>query len=123
MPSISSGGLFQNSKQESKIILEASDSFGNFTSNINVSDKIWFKGTLKTSIANDLATCKNRDNEWKFSRVEINSIGCIQNGCANKNISPAEVSTRFKIDGYMKDLKRGIKYCLNQIFYPLITFK
>lgn len=119
MPSTSSGGLFQNSRHESKIILEADHAYGNFTSKINTSDKIWFKGTLKALIANDHLSCKNREHEWKIPRVELNSIGCML--CADKNVSP--ISTKYKIDGYMKDLKRGIKYGLNQLFYPLITFK
>jgi hypothetical protein len=120
MPSTSSG-LFQNSRYESKIILEAEHAFGNFTSKINTSDKIWFKGTLKTSIASDHQSCKNREHEWKIPRVDLTSVGCML--CTDKNLSPTEIATKCKIDGYMKDLKRSIKYGLNQIFYPLITFK
>lgn len=120
--SSSSGGLFlQNTRHETKIILEVDHAFGNFTSQINSSDKIWFKGTLKAPISNDHLSCKYRDHEWKIPRVELNSVGCIL--CADKTLSSTELTSKYNFNSYIKEIKRGIKYGLNQLFYPLITFK
>lgn len=114
MSSPNVGGLFQNSRHESKIILKAEHDFGNFTSSINPADKIWFKGNLKTSMAST-NNCKG------YSYVYLSSIGCHR--CADKNLLPMEISSNFNIDRNLKHLRRGIKYMLNILFNPLITFK
>lgn len=127
MSSVTTGGLFQNTRQESKIILKAEHSFGNFTSNINSSDKIWFKGKLKTSMASSSKTgelfssCKNNENRGKYSYVYLNSIGCLH--CADKNLLPVGITSKFNLDNNLKHLSRGLKYMLNILFNPLITFK
>lgn len=114
MSSTNVGGLFQNSRShESKINLKADHQFGNFTQNIQSSDKIWFKGRLKTLID----TCRRE----KISVVNLNSIGCLH--CADKNLLPIEIVSNFNLDQNLKHLRRGIKYMLNILFNPLITFK
>lgn len=126
IPSSSSGLLNYNSKQESKIVLKTQHLFGNFTTRLNSSDKIWFKGTLKTFPSssqhhhetNDLLACKND----KRTRIEVSSIGCLQ--CLDKNLSPVTQSSMFNIDNQpLESLRRGFKYLLNSLFYPMITIK
>lgn len=117
MSASTTGGLFKNSRQESKIILKAEHSFGNFTSSINSSDKIWFKGKLRTSMASKTGEsfCK------KYSHVHLSSIGCLH--CADKNLLPVGIASNFNLDNNLKHLSRGVKYMLNILFNPLITFK
>lgn len=114
MSSSSPGGLFQNSRRESKIILKAENAFGNFTTNINSSDKIWFKGRLKTSL-NGGSCNKN------YPFIELNSIGCLH--CADKNLLPIEIASSFNIDDQLRHLRRGMKHMFNILLYPAIIFK
>lgn len=107
-------------RHESKIILKADHIFGNFTSRINSSDKVWFKGILRTTTkSDDLLTCKNSD--LKLTRIELNSIGCLH--CSDKSLSPITITSKWNIENHIKDLQRGIKYLLNVLFNPLVTFK
>lgn len=121
MSSSSNTGILNlHPRQESKIILRASHPFGNFTSRINSSDKIWFKGTLKTlftSKSDDLLNCKFH----QFTRIELNSLGC--HHCTEKSLSSVSIATNFNVDNYLKDFQRGIKYLLNVLFNPLVRFK
>ncbi|KAG5673677.1 hypothetical protein PVAND_003703 [Polypedilum vanderplanki] len=121
----SSGLLNYNTKQDSKVVLKAHHIFGNFTTRLNSSDKIWFKGALKTFPSSshnheisDLLACKND----KHTRIEVNSIGCLQ--CLDKNLLPVTQNSMFNIDNQpLESLRRGFKYLLNSLFYPMITFK
>lgn len=121
MSSSNTGGLFQNSIQ---IVLKAEHSFGNFTSSLNSSDKIWFKGKLKTYVASSKTgefLCKSQEKRGKYSYVDLTSIGCLH--CADKNLLPVEIASNYNLDNNLKHLGRGIKYMLNILFNPLITFK
>lgn len=120
MSSSNSGLLNLHPRHESKIILKASHAFGNFTSRINSSDKIWFKGTLKTlftSKSHDLLSCKNHHS----TRIILNSMGCHQ--CSEKSLSSFSIASNFSVDNYLKDFQRGVKYLLNVLLNPLVRFK
>jgi wolfamin len=119
----SSGILNLNAKQETKIILKALHSFGNFTSGLNASDKIWFRGKLKTVLASEFDNigCKNQDKNDKLTRIDVQSIGCLH--CVDKNLTPIVTNRKLNVESSLKDLQRGIKYFLNALFNPLVTFK
>lgn len=122
------GILNLNSKAESKIVIRADHAFGNFTQRINSSDKIWFKAILKTSLASrsdDFIMQKPHEpensNNWKFTSVELTSIGCLQ--CTDRNLSPISIKSNLKYENRLRDLRRAFKYLLNVLFNPLVTFK
>lgn len=120
------GILNLNSRPESRVIIKAEHAFGNFTHGINTSDKIWFKGVLRTSLSVDDSTLGKFHNEEKsknsrFTRVELTAVGCLQ--CADKNLTPVTIKNSLKMGNRLKDLQSGLKYFLNVIFNPLLTFK
>lgn len=121
-------GLLNLNSQESKVIIKAEHTFGNFTQRINMSDKVWFKGILRTSLSSssdDFVSQKPQHSgsskNWKLTKVELTSIGCLQ--CADKNLKPMTIKNNLKMGNRLKDLQRGLKYLLNVIFNPLLTFK
>lgn len=121
-------GLLNLNSQESKVIVKAEHAFGNFTQRINMSDKVWFKGILRTSLSStsdDFASQKPQDSgsskNWKITKVKLTSIGCLQ--CSDKNLTPMTITNNPKMGNRLKDLRRGLKYLLNVIFNPLLTFK
>lgn len=115
--SSSSGLLNLNPRQETLVIVKAQHTFGNFTSRIHTFDKLWFKGTLKTSLTDESSSCRHH----RLTRINLNSVGCIQ--CNDKNLLPITINHKFSADNHVKDLQRGIKYLLNVLFYPLVTIK
>lgn len=124
----SKGILNLNSRHDSKVIIKAGQTFGNFTQRINASDKIWFKGILKTSLSSrsdDFVNQKLQDSDnskgLKHTRVELTAIGCLQ--CSDKNLTPISIKTKLKMENRIKDFRRGLKYLLNVLFNPLVTFK
>jgi wolfamin len=121
IPSATGSGLLNlNGKQDSKIVLRAEHAFGNLTTKLVQSDKIWFKGTIKTSLSSqsdDLLACKHD----KRIRININSLGCLI--CADKTLVPITLNPIFNIDNHLRDMRRGFKYLLNVLFYPVVTFK
>jgi hypothetical protein len=77
--------------RSAEIVLKAQNIFGNFTQRLNTSDRIWFKGTLRSFMFD---TSSNSLNENTFNRhanvhstngkflqkaplIEVNSIGCV----------------------------------------------
>lgn len=123
----SKGLLNLNGRQESKIVIKAQHVFGNFTQRINSSDKIWFKGILRTSLSSksdDFVVQKPQEDNFKarkHTRVELTAIGCIQ--CSDKNLTPISTKGNQKMENRLKDLRRAFKYFLNVLFNPLFTFK
>lgn len=122
------GILNLNSRHESKVVIKAAHAFGNFTQRINSSDKIWFKGIIKTSIdsrSDDFVVQKPHEAESsksrKHTRVELTAIGCLQ--CSDNNLTPISIKSSVKIENRLKDLRRGLKYLLNVLFNPLLKFK
>lgn len=124
----SKGILNLNTRHESKVVIKANHEFGNFTQRINSSDKIWFKGILKTSLSSrsdDFIVQKPQEAEnsksRKHTRVDLTAIGCLQ--CSDKNLSPISIKSNLKMENRLKDLRRAFKYLLNVLFNPLVTFK
>lgn len=109
-------GLFN---KPAEIVLRASDYFGNFTLRLATSDRVWFRGILrnqqKTSDLNTARLGKDRPI------IELTAIGCV--ACRNTDLSVIKISDGLKINPRMRDLMRGIKYLLNILFNPLLTFK
>lgn len=100
---------FLNSKSETNVKIITEHAFGNFTREINVDDKVWFRGILRTSIVE------------KVIRVDLESIGCLK--CVKKNLAPVSIKSTLRMENKLKDLRRAFKYLLNVIFNPLVTFK
>lgn len=122
------GLLNLNSRQDSKVIIKAEHVFGNFTQRINVSDKIWFKGILRTSLnspsSDDFVVRKLQEKDtslYKYTRVELTAIGCLH--CSDKNLSPISLKNKLKVENRIEDFRRALKYLLNVLFNPLVTFK
>lgn len=108
-------GLFN---KPAAVLLKASHSFGNFTSKINAMDKIWFKGVL----------VNNHDTDKSFMTlgkdkplISLTAIGCIT--CKANDIDSFQIVDSPTVNGRVKDLYRGVKYLLNVLFNPLVTFK
>lgn len=122
------GILNLNARQEAKVVIRAQHVFGNFTQRINSSDKIWFKGILRTSLssrAEEFVVQKPQDSDdykrRKHTRVELTAIGCRK--CSDKSLLPTSTKSNLKMESRMKDLRRALKYLLNVLFNPLVTFK
>jgi wolfamin len=122
------GILKLSNRQESKVVIKAEHAFGNFTQRINASDKIWFKGILRTSLstkADDAVLPKPQQSDdagsRMFTRVELTAISCLQ--CSDKNLASFTTQSKLKMESHLKELRRGLKYLLNVLFNPLVTFK
>jgi wolfamin len=129
IPSPTSKGILNlNARHESKVMIKANHAFGNFTQRINSSDKVWFKGILRTSLSSkseDFPNSKPQDSDnfknRKHTRVDLTAIGCLQ--CSDKNLTPISIKSSLQMENRMKDLRRAFKYLLNVLFNPLVTFK
>ena len=122
--SIASKGILNlNPRQESKVVIKAEHTFGNFTQRINSSDKIWFKGVLRTALNSKSSNIEHQDSEniRKITRVDLTAIGCLQ--CSDKSLTPMSMKNSLKFENQLKDLRRAVKYLLNVLFNPLVTFK
>lgn len=106
---IGSAKGFLNSKTDAIVRIIADHPFGNFTREIVADDKIWFHGSLRSSL-----------NE-KNLQVNLESVGCLK--CNNKNLESISIRRDVKIENNLKDLRRAFKHLLNVIFNPLVTFK
>ena len=129
MPSPTGKGILGLNNRREKVILRADHTFGNFTQRINSSDKIWFKGTLRTKItkADELqgAHKAHKEDSSRFIRkhsvIKLTAMGCLQ--CADKDLTSISMKKDLKMNSRLKDLRRGFKYLLNTLFSPLVTFK
>lgn len=99
---------------KTEVVLKAQNSFGNFTQHLTSSDKIWFRGYLR-----------NLNDKIRLGRtrpiVELKSVGCLN--CKLKNMESVFSPDGLKINSRIQDLMRGLKYLLNVLFNPLLTFK
>lgn len=129
MTSPTGKGLLGLNNRQEKVILRADHSFGNFTQRINSSDKIWFKGTLRTKIIKadglERAHKAHKEDNSRFLRkhpvIKLTAMGCLQ--CADKDLTSISIKKDLKMNPRLKDLRRGFKYLLNTLFSPLVTFK
>lgn len=115
-----------------EVIISAAHIFGNFTQNLNTSDRIWFIGVLKNFLPSsplnpngDEPNIKQNFNNMRLGRkyplLELNAIGCIS--CVDRNLKSVQLNDEMKVNARMRDLMRGVKYLLNVLFNPLVTFK
>lgn len=127
VPQTQKGILNLNSREDSTVIIRAENAFGNFTGRINASDRIWFKGVLRTSLSptiNDFIPrqkTQQTENSRRHTRVDLTEIGCLQ--CADKKLTPVSIKSQLKMENRIKDFRRALKYLLNVLFNPLVTFK
>lgn len=123
VPQTQKGILNLNSREDSKVTIRAENAFGNFTGRINASDRIWFKGILRTSlspITSDFIS-RQTENSRRHTRVDLTEIGCLH--CADKKLTPVSIKSKLKMENRIKDFRRALKYLLNVLFNPLVTFK
>lgn len=99
---------------KTEVVLKAQNTFGNFTQHLTASDKIWFRGYLR-----------NFNDKIRLGRtrpiVELKSVGCLN--CKIKNMESVFSPEGLKLNSRIQDLMRGVKYLLNVLFNPLLTFK
>lgn len=107
-------------KKPVEIVLKATHNFGNFTQRLHNLDRVWFRGTLKTALSN-ISELKHRHSTSHVPFIEITSIGCMQ--CEDKKLDAVILGEGLKISARLRDLSRGVKYLLNVLFNPLVTFK
>lgn len=111
-------------KSSTNIQLHVSHGFTNFTQYLNISDHIWFKGVLKTS---RLLSDSNDEIPSASSNhapiIDVTAIGCIR--CNEKKLEPVVIVSDDPLhaNARLKDLRRGVKYFLNVLFNPVVTFK
>lgn len=131
------------SRQQSEVLLRGQHSFGNFTQRLNTSDRVWFKGTLRNTKSGGAGrSARSNSNTGSHSAgststngedhiymslgkakpmIDLVAIGCIS--CPASNLESFQVLDGLTVHGRVKDLCRGIKYLLNVLFNPLVTFK
>ncbi|KAH8342138.1 wolframin isoform X1 [Drosophila kikkawai] len=95
------------------VVLRAHHDFGNFTRRLNEGDVVRFYGTLHNSglLANRV-------------QVLLKTIECVD--CHSPSLGTASIERAIAsspMDARLQDLMRGIKYLLNALLNPLITFK
>lgn len=107
-------------KKPVEIVLKATHNFGNFTQRLHNLDRVWFRGTLKTALSN-INELKQRHSSSTLPFIDVTSIGCIL--CEDKKLNSVILPEGLKISARLRDLSRGVKYLLNVLFNPLVTFK
>ncbi|XP_004536059.1 wolframin isoform X2 [Ceratitis capitata] len=110
--------------KSSEIVLQASHKFGNFTRSLTAGDRLQFYGTLQNSrppLANGLHERKDFILGASQPRIKLLAVKCVL--CADKTLKSVSVARKSPLNARMRDLMRGIKYLLNVLFNPLITFK
>lgn len=102
------------------VLLKASHSFGNFTGKVKTFDKIWFKGILVNNHHTEKdSSYMTLGKEKPF--ISLTAIGCIK--CESKDIETFQIVDSPTVNGRVQDLCRGVKYLLNVLLNPLVTFK
>lgn len=95
------------------VILRAHHDFGNFTRLLSEGDVVLFYGILHNSrlLADNV-------------QVKLKTIECVE--CRSRDLGTASIErvvAASPMDARLQDLMRGIKYLLNALLNPLITFK
>lgn len=121
----SSNSLLGRATFTSDVVLRAHHDFGNFTQRLHRGDRISFYGTLHNSrlLANNV-----REHFVLGSsappQVDLKTIECLD--CKSPDLGSVSIQrmqVASPVDARMQDLMRGIKYLLNALLSPLITFK
>lgn len=113
--------------RELDVRLQASDLFGNYSQQLVQGDRIHFYGFLSSSPLMATATLGQNDKYPLGSTVvhiRLAAIECLQ--CHNLDNTPVISNTiilNSPVDARIRDLRHGIKFLLNVLLSPLITFK
>lgn len=107
-------GVFE---KPADVLLKASHSFGNFTGKVKTFDKIWFKGILVNTEKDSAFMTLGKEKPL----ISLTAIGCIK--CESNDIETFQIVDSPTVNGRVQDLYRGVKYLLNVLFNPLVTFK
>ncbi|EDW17459.1 wolframin [Drosophila mojavensis] len=122
---VTSTSLLGRAISTSDVVLRAHHDFGNFTQRLHRGDRISFYGTLHNSrlLANNV-----REHFVLGSsappQVNLKAIECLD--CKSADLGSMSIQRMLvasPVDARMQDLMRGIKYLLNALLSPLITFK
>lgn len=122
------------------VVVRAGHAFGNFTQQLNVSDRVWFRGVLRNSgqVATGARTSPGVEERWSMTlgkrrpHVQLVAIGCVECPQApglepvatlEEAQAAADGGGELRVNGRVRDLYRGVKYLLNVLFNPLVTFK
>lgn len=107
-------------KKAPEVVLQMGDGFGNFTMRITNSDRIWFRGILRNQQKHHHS---NKGFRLGKDRpiIEVQAAGCIT--CADPEVLSIETIKTYQMNARTRDLLRGVKYLLNVIFNPMLTFK
>ncbi|XP_030369936.1 wolframin [Scaptodrosophila lebanonensis] len=111
-------------KRSTIVVLRAHHDFGNFTRQLHSGDRVLFYGTLYNS---RLLPNKVREHYVLGSsappQVELKTIECLD--CQSQELTTVSIERALSssVDARVQDLMRGIKYLLNALLNPLITFK
>lgn len=127
-----------------EIYLKASHQFGNFTKNLHHFDRISFSGKLLNIKQINIDNNKQHDYIHMVLGsdkpvIDLNEIQCLS--CQNKDLKSLKISNidddddgkgkgsssssreKLIVNARLRDLTRGIKYFLNVLFNPILTFK
>ncbi|XP_036324276.1 wolframin [Rhagoletis pomonella] len=106
------------------IVLQANHKFSNFTKSLMAEDRIQFYGTLQNSrppLANGMRDREDFILGASHARIQLLAVKCLL--CEEKTLKSVSVERKSPLTARMRDLMRGIKYLLNVLLNPLITFK
>ncbi|ALC47781.1 wfs1 [Drosophila busckii] len=109
------GGNLLRGSTTSNVVIRAQHDFGNFTQRLQQGDRILFYGILQSS---------NRIREQHAPEVQLKTIECLH--CQSPELGSVSIQRTVlssPVDARLQDLMRGIKYLLNALLSPLITFK
>ncbi|XP_022210632.2 wolframin [Drosophila obscura] len=109
----SSGSRLLGRTTSSEVVLKAHHDFGNFTRQLSQGDTVLFYGTLHHT--------RMRTNDVQ---VLLKTIEC--RDCKSPELGTASIERLLgasPMDARLQELMRGIKYLLNALLNPLITFK
>ncbi|KAH8311968.1 hypothetical protein KR044_008820 [Drosophila immigrans] len=101
-----------------EVVLRAHHDFGNFTQLLQRGDRVMFYGTLHNSREHYVL------GSSAPPQVELQTIECLDcHSSVLRTASIQKAAHSSPVDARMQDLMRGIKYLLNALLSPLITFK
>ncbi|XP_067617996.1 wolframin [Eurosta solidaginis] len=110
------------------ILLQANNKFGNFTRSLMAGDRLRFYGTLlnsRSSPTDAIGVMSGEREDFILgstnARIKLIAIKCLL--CNDRTLKPVSVERKSPLNARMRDLMRGIKYLLNVLLNPLITFK
>lgn len=103
-------------KSASSVVIIADHAFGNFTEHLQMGDRIWFEGTLRSKMLQ-----KEVDLSAEEPIVELDSVGCLS--CHYSDLKFENPPSSVKVTSIVSAVQRSLKYLLNAIFNPVIVFK